>query len=110
MQAAIAAAISLRSYLLVTTLSKSKRTVTLKFPDIDFDHTWNIDELPWSTFQHPSKKKSYHDRVTELDDELVAAVQPLVRDISPNKPAELRKVHQNSAGSFLYMFLSLGSQ
>lgn len=110
MQAAIAAAISLRSYLLVTTLSKSKRTVTLKFPDIDFDHTWNIDELPWSTFQHPSKKKYYYDLVTTLDEELVAAIQPLVLDISPDKPAELRKVHQNSAGSFLYMFLSLGSQ
>ncbi|KAK4449196.1 hypothetical protein QBC34DRAFT_449125 [Podospora aff. communis PSN243] len=109
-KAAIAASISLRSYLLVTTLSKSKRTVTLTFPDIDFDHTWNIDELPWATFSHPSKKKYYYDLVTELDPDLVAAIQPLVRDVSPGKPADIRKVHQNSAGSFLYMFLSLGSQ
>ncbi|KAL2144122.1 hypothetical protein VTI28DRAFT_9576 [Corynascus sepedonium] len=109
-KAAIAAAISLRSYLLVTTLSKSKRTVTLKFPDIDFDHNWNIDELPWATFQQPSKKKYYYSLVTDLDPELVATIQPLVADVSPDKPANIRKVHQNSAGAFLYMFLSLGSQ
>ncbi|KAK0635343.1 ribosomal protein S5 domain 2-type protein [Bombardia bombarda] len=109
-KAAIAAAISLRSYLLVTTLSKSRRTVTLRFPDIDFNHTWNIDELPWSTFSHPSKKKYYYDLVTSLDPELVAAIQPYLADVSGDKPSEIRKVHQNSAGSFLYMFLSLGSQ
>ncbi|AEO62678.1 mevalonate kinase [Thermothielavioides terrestris NRRL 8126] len=108
-KAAIAAAIALRSYLLVTTLSKSKRTVTLRFPDIDFNHTWNIDELPWATFQQPSKKKYYYDLVTELDPDLVSAIQPLVADVSPHKPADIRKIHQNSAGAFLYMFLSLGS-
>lgn len=110
LQAAIAASTSLRSYLLVTTLSKSKRTVTLTFPDIDFNHSWNIDELPWSTFSHPSKKKYYYDLVTELDPDLVTAIQPYLADVSPDKPSDVRKVHQNSAGSFLYMFLSLGSQ
>ncbi|KAK4223540.1 hypothetical protein QBC38DRAFT_512318 [Podospora fimiseda] len=109
-KAAIAAAISLRSYLLVTSLSKSRRTVTLTFPDIDFDHTWNIDDLPWELFQQPPKKKYYYSLVTELDPELVAAVQPYLADVSLHKPAEIRKIHQNSAGSFLYMFLSLGSQ
>ncbi|KAK3373833.1 ribosomal protein S5 domain 2-type protein [Lasiosphaeria ovina] len=109
-KAAIAAAISLRSYLLVTTLSKSKRTVTLTFPDIEFNHVWNIDELPWEKFSHPSKKKYYYDLVTALDPDLVAAIQPLLADLSRDKPSELRKVHQNTAGSFLYMFLSLGSQ
>ncbi|KAK3684975.1 ribosomal protein S5 domain 2-type protein [Podospora appendiculata] len=109
-KAAIAAAISLRSYLLVTTLSKSRRTVTLRFPDIDLNHTWNIDSLPWDTFSHPSKKKYYYDLVTTLDPELVAAIQPFLANISTDKSPDLRKVHQNSAGSFLYMFLSLGSQ
>jgi mevalonate kinase len=82
----------------------------LTFPDIDFNHSWNIDELPWSTFSHPSKKKSYYDLVTELDPDLVAAIQPCLADVSPDKPSDIRKIHQNSAGSFLYMFLSLGSQ
>ena len=108
-QAAIAAAISLRSYLLVTTLSKSKRTVTLRFPDIEFAHTWNIDELPWDIFSHPDKKKNYYDLVTTLDKDLVAAIQPHLAKVSPEKSAERRKVHQASALSFLYLFLSLGS-
>ncbi|TDZ68436.1 Mevalonate kinase [Colletotrichum trifolii] len=109
-QPAIAAAISLRSYLLVTSLSKSRRTVSLRFPDIDLRHTWNIDDLPWATFQQPSKKKYYYDMVTELDPDLVAAIQPHLAEVSTHKSDEVRKVHQNSASAFLYIFLSLGSQ
>ncbi|KAL5350040.1 Mevalonate kinase [Pseudogymnoascus australis] len=109
-KAAIAAAISLRSYLLVTSLSKSRRTISLRFPDINLSHTWNIDDLPWSTFSHPSKKKYYYDLVTELDPELVAAMKPHLANVSPGAPDEVRKVHQNSASAFLYIFLSLGSQ
>ncbi|KAI5461640.1 mevalonate kinase [Mariannaea sp. PMI_226] len=108
-KAAIAAAISLRSYLHVTTLSKSKRTVSLRFPDIDLVHTWNIDDLPWATFQQPSKKKSYYSLVTELDPDLVDAIQPHIAVISPDQPEEIRRVHRNSASAFLYLFLSLGS-
>ncbi|KAL4869453.1 hypothetical protein BDV12DRAFT_167780 [Aspergillus spectabilis] len=106
---ALAAAISLRSYLLVTTLSKSQRTITLNFRDTDLEHTWNIDELPWDLFHHPSKKKYYYDLVTTLDTELYDALQPHVEDISPNAPEEMRKIHKRSASAFLYLFLSLGS-
>lgn len=109
-QAAIAAAISLRSYLHVTSLSKSKRTVSLRFPDIDLMHTWNIDDLPWSVFQHPDKKKYYYDLVTTLDPDLLAAVQPHLTDVSTEKPDETQKVHKATALAFLYVFLSLGSQ
>ncbi|CAH0044501.1 unnamed protein product [Clonostachys rhizophaga] len=109
-RAAIAAAISLRSYLHVTTLSKSKRTITLRFPDIGFVHTWNIDDLPWSMFQKPGKKKSYYDLVTELDPDLVDALEPHISVVSPDSPEELRKVHERSASAFLYLFLSLGSK
>ncbi|KAF4977681.1 hypothetical protein FZEAL_5821 [Fusarium zealandicum] len=105
---AIAAAISLRSYLHVTTLSKSKRTVSLRFPDVDLVQTWNIDELPWETFQQPSKKKSYYSLVTELDPDLVAALQPHIAVVSPDRPEEIRKVHRSSASAFLYLFLCLG--
>lgn len=80
------------------------------FPDIDLAHTWNIDELPWSDFSDPKKKKYYYDLVTSLDEELVAALQPFLEDISEDKPSELRKVHKNAAASFLYIFMSLGSQ
>lgn len=84
--------------------------MSLRFPDIDLSHTWNIDELPWETFQHPSKKKYYYDLVTSLDPDLVAAIQPCLASVSPDEPDAQRKVHQNSAAAFLYMFLSLGNQ
>lgn len=109
-KAAIAAAISLRSYLLVTALSKSQRTITLRFPDINFHHKWHIDELPWSKFSEPSKKKFYYDLVTSLDPDLVEAMKPYLSDISPNASLEQRKIHQAAASAFLYLFLSLGSQ
>ncbi|KOS17052.1 putative mevalonate kinase [Escovopsis weberi] len=108
-KAAIAAAISLRSYLHVTTLSKSKRTVSLRFPDIDLVHTWNIDELPWDTFRAPDKRKSYYSLVTELDPDLVEALQPFVNSISPDHPEEIRKMHRVSVLAFLYLYLSLAS-
>lgn len=109
-KAAIAAAISLRSYMLVTTLSKSKRTVSLKFSDIGLDHTWNIHELPWKAFNQPLKKKRYYDMVTSLDDELVEAMQPHIANVSLEASTEARKIHMSAASSFLYLFLSLGSE
>lgn len=109
-KAAMAAAISLRSYLLVTTLSKSQRTISLRFPDIGLSHTWDIDALPWSTFSHPSKKKMYYDLVTTLDPDLVKAMQPHLSDVSPKATAENKKIHQAAASAFLYLFLSLGNQ
>lgn len=74
------------------------------------NHTWNIDELPWAAFSHPSKKKYYYDLVTSLDPDLLAAIQPHLADISADKPEATRKIHRNSAVSFLYIFLSLGNQ
>lgn len=109
-KAAIAAAISLRSYLLVTALSKSQRTITLRFPDISFNHTWQIDDLPWSTFSHPSKKKFYYDLVTTLDPDLIEAMKPHLSGVSPKASPENRKIHQAAASAFLYLFLSLASQ
>ncbi|KAJ5964456.1 uncharacterized protein N7479_004332 [Penicillium vulpinum] len=110
-KAAMAAAISLRSYLLVTTLSKSQRTITLNFRDLGLSHTWNIDALPWDKFHEPSKKKFYYSLVTELDPELVEAIEPHLRDVSKGLglPEEQRNIHIRSASSFLYLFLSLGS-
>ncbi|KAL8731355.1 MAG: hypothetical protein Q9166_003447 [cf. Caloplaca sp. 2 TL-2023] len=109
-KAAMAAAISLRSYLLVTALSKSQRTITLRFPDIEMEHSWIVDELPWSTFSQSSKKKHYYDLVDKLDPELVEAMQPHLSIISPKASPENRKIHQNAASAFLYLFLSLGSR
>ncbi|KAL8812715.1 MAG: hypothetical protein Q9200_000825 [Gallowayella weberi] len=109
-KAAMAAAISLRSYLLVTALSKLQRTITLRFPDINMEHSWMIDDLPWSTFAHPSKKKNYFDLVDKLDHKLVEAMQPHLSDVSPEASPADKKIHQSAASAFLYLFLSLGSK
>lgn len=84
--------------------------MSLIFADVDMSHTWNIDELPWAAFSHPSKKKNYYDLVTSLDPDLLAAIQPHLKDISLDKPESIQKIHRNSALSFLYIFLSLGNQ
>ncbi|KAG9196390.1 mevalonate kinase [Alternaria panax] len=109
-KAAIAAAISLRSYLHVSFLSKSSRTVKLRFPDIQMEHTWNIDDLPWDSFSKAGKKKYYYDLVTSLDPDLMAAIQPFIDEVSPKAPESIRKIHHASACSFLYLFLSLASR
>ncbi|KAI4847479.1 mevalonate kinase [Aureobasidium sp. EXF-8845] len=109
-KAAMAAAISLRSYMLVTTLSKSRRTITLRFRDIDLDHTWDIDSLPWDAFSHPDRKKRYYDLVTQLDPALVEAMKPHILNVSPHIPLQEQKIHQAAASSFLYLFLSLGNK
>ncbi|WEW61279.1 Mevalonate kinase [Emydomyces testavorans] len=106
---AIAAAISLRSYLLVTTLSKSQRTVTLNFRDIGLNHTWKIDTLPWHLFHQPSKKRFYYSSVSSLDPELLNAITPHAEAVSKHLPEKQRKIHVRSATAFLYLFLSLGS-
>lgn len=106
-KAAMAAAISLRSYLHVTTLSKSHRTIRLCFPDIGLDHTWDIDELPWDVFEKMSKKPRYYDMVTSLDKTLVEAMHPYIEEVSPSESPEKRKIHQAAASAFLYLYLSL---
>ncbi|KIX06568.1 mevalonate kinase [Rhinocladiella mackenziei CBS 650.93] len=108
-KAAMAASVSLRSYLLVTTLSKSQRTITLVFPDVGLDHTWNIDDLPWSVFTKTARKPRYYDMVTSLDPELVQAMQPHIDEVSTHLNAEKRKRHQNAASAFLYLFLCLST-
>jgi mevalonate kinase len=109
-KAAMAAAISLRSYMLVTTLSKSRRTITLRFRDIDLDHTWDMASLPWDAFAHPDRKKRYYDLVTSLDPALVDAMKPHIANVSPHTSAQDQKIHQAAASSFLYLFLSLGTK
>ncbi|ETI26945.1 mevalonate kinase [Cladophialophora carrionii CBS 160.54] len=106
-KAAMAAAISLRSYLLVTALSKSQRTIQLVFPDVGLDHTWKIDDLPWHIFQKTVRKPRYYDMVTSLDPELVTAMKPHVEAVSAHLSENKRKIHQNAASAFLYLFLCL---
>lgn len=106
---AIAAAISLRSYLLVTTLSKSQRTVQVNFRDIGLNHTWEIDVLPWNAFHQPSKRRFYYSAGDSLDSQFLESILPHAEAVSKHLPEEQRKIHIKSATAFLYLFLSLGS-
>jgi len=108
-KAAMAAAISLRSYLLVTSLSKSHRTITLVFPDVGLDHTWNIDSLPWNVFAKAAKRPRYYDMVTSLDPELVQAMRPHIDQVSPHLSGDKRRFQQGAASAFLYLFLCLST-
>ncbi|KAI5289301.1 Mevalonate kinase, partial [Ascosphaera acerosa] len=108
---ALAASISLRSYLHVTTLSKSQRSVTLNFVDIGLAHTWPLDALPWAAFRAPGKRRAYTDRVTALDADLLAALRPHVVATTPAAaPDDVRRIHHASATAFLYLLLSLSER
>lgn len=109
-KAAMAAAVSLRSYLLVTSLSKSHRTVHLVFSDIGLDHSWDIDDLPWHIFTEGKvRKPKYYDLVTSLDEGIMEAIKPFIDEIAPSEAEETRKFQLNAATAFLYLFLCLGS-
>ncbi|KAF4589187.1 mevalonate kinase [Ophiocordyceps camponoti-floridani] len=105
-KSAIAAAISLRSYLHVA--PSSSRIVTLRLTDINLVHEWPVDDLPWPAFKQEGKKQSFDARLSVLDPDLVAALQPHVARVSMTDcPDEARKVHRSAALAFLYLLLSL---
>lgn len=89
--------------MLVTSLVGAAHKLTLRFPDIGLDHSWDIDSLPWNAFSVPGKKKFYFDTLEHLDTDLVNVIKPLVVDVPG-------KVSQIAAFAFLYMYLVLGSK
>lgn len=107
---AIAAAISLRSYLLVNTLPPSQRIVTLDFVDIELKYTWQIATLPWDAFRQSNLEKSRDSHVEGLDPSKIDAIREHVQAAVPDGVSdEQRKIHQQTATAFLYMFLSLST-
>ncbi len=91
---AIAAALSLRTYLLVTPKEPEDHTITLEFADIGFSHSWNISELPW---EQVTPKALVTD---ELIPELVGALQLRLKDIK--LPFQVV-----AAYAFLYLYMCL---
>ncbi|KNG89921.1 mevalonate kinase [Aspergillus nomiae NRRL 13137] len=89
-QPAIAAAISLRSCLL-----------------IGLNHTWETDALPWNVFHHPCKKRFYYSDVNYLDAQFLKAILPHAEAVSKHLPEQERKIHIKSATAFLYLYLCL---
>ena len=108
-QPAIAAAIPLRSYLLVTTLSKCRRTVQLNFRDIGLNHTWEIDPQPWNVFHQPSRQRFYYSDVNSLDGQFLEATMSHAEAVSKHLLEQEQKMHIKSATTILYLYLSFSS-
>lgn len=104
-KAAIAAAISLRSYLLVTPDDSAAAPITLTFPDIELAHSWPLDSLPWAAFSKVSAPVEHP--VMLLDEALVAELQPQLQLISPELPESKRKIHKAAALAFLYILMTI---
>lgn len=104
-RSAIAAAISLRSYLHVTAHRDSPPEITLDCRDIELKHTWNIHSLPWEVFARQQQIGT----TRAIDLALNEAIQPYVNDVSLALPAKQRKIHQSAAAVFLYLLLSISS-
>ncbi|ODV84594.1 hypothetical protein CANARDRAFT_29119 [[Candida] arabinofermentans NRRL YB-2248] len=92
---AIAAALSLRTYLLVT--KHDSDDIILEFPDIDFSYKWKKSDIP---LKSTISNKLHED--DELNPELISSITPLLSTINT-------KYHYTAAYTFLYLFVSLCS-
>ncbi|KAF4555303.1 Mevalonate kinase-like protein [Elsinoe fawcettii] len=109
-KAAMAASISLRSYLHVEPGQASPEpSVTLNFTDIALSHTWPISSLPWEIFASASSNLLNSPLPRTLDQSLVSSLQPCLSPISPDADPKTRKIHAAAASTFLYLFLLLST-
>ncbi|PNS17729.1 mevalonate kinase [Sphaceloma murrayae] len=107
-KAAMAASISLRSYLHVQPGPLSPEpSITLDFVDIGLSHTWTTTSLPWSTFTSTASDLTTKPPPTTLDPALVSSLEPHITPISPSLDPHTRKIHSSAASTFLYLFLLL---
>lgn len=109
---AIAAAISLRSYLSVTPSPDRERCVILDFRDIGLSHAWIIDDLPWHLARSPDGEKSSPTTSSPLNALLLDAIRPHATAVTKDTDVseEQHKIRVRSASAFLYLFLTLGSR
>lgn len=105
---AIAAAISLRTYLLVHPSADHGSSITLDFGDIGLFHVWDIDALPWDSVQVSNKEQTAP--TAALNTALLEAIRPHAAAVAKHVPEEQYKIHVRSATAFLYLFLSLRSR
>ncbi|KAK9386464.1 ribosomal protein S5 domain 2-type protein [Lipomyces mesembrius] len=98
---AIAAAVSLRSYLLTTKhAAEFSDVVTLEFPDVKLQYSWRIHSLPWNVV--PKRSMDTGRPPSELNTALIEALeQSLVAVLNP--------LQRSAALAFLYLYLCLCS-
>ncbi|EMG49580.1 ERG12 Mevalonate kinase [Candida maltosa Xu316] len=98
---AIAAALSLRCFLLVSP-SVDTDTIRLEFPDIKLDHSWKISDIPWDEIKPYLKydKNNKPQIPTELVPEIVDKLSGLLTNFD-------NKMHYYACFCFLYLFTNL---
>ncbi|KAH3682905.1 hypothetical protein WICPIJ_006120 [Wickerhamomyces pijperi] len=95
---AIAAAVSLRTYLLVSPSSDAE-DIVLEFPDINLTHTWKRSSLPWEAIS----KFINQDQPQTTEELIPEVVNELANTLSDMKQA----IHFAAANSFLYLYVNL---
>ncbi|KAI5950810.1 ERG12 [Candida jiufengensis] len=98
---AIAAALSLRCYLLVVP-SNDTNTLRLEFPDIELDHSWDKNNLPWNEIKEYLKIGT--DDKPEIPSELIPEI---VDKLSHLLDGFDNKMHYIACFCFLYLYISL---
>ncbi|CCE83550.1 Piso0_004129 [Millerozyma farinosa CBS 7064] len=99
---AIAAALSLRTYLLVKP-NERPNEITLKFDDIELLHSWKIDELPWDKLK---PLINIEDGVPEYNEYLVPEIDNILRDYLGDTTTSR---HFIACHCFLYLYVHLCS-
>ncbi|CCG20743.1 Erg12 protein [Candida orthopsilosis Co 90-125] len=99
---AIAAALSLRCYLLVAP-SKDTNTIRLQFPDIELDHSWDKRSIPWSNIRKSLKydENGYPIPPSELVPEIVENLSGMLGGFEDNN------VHHLACFCFIYLYVCL---
>lgn len=97
---AIAAALSLRAYLLVKP-SANTNEIVLEFPDIDLKQSWMVQDLPWEALDRCIHK---NEGVPATSDELVPEVLDLLSDLLTDCALQL---HYTACRCFLYLYSNL---
>jgi mevalonate kinase len=97
---AIAAALSLRAYLLVTP-SEDEDEIKLQFFDIDLVHKWNRYDIPWEKLQKYINKV---DGLPIISEELIPEIVELLGTLLDDLDS---KLHYIACHCFLYLYCNL---
>lgn len=97
---AIAAALSLRAYLLVKP-SSNPEEIVLEFPDIALQQKWKVSDIPWGALEDYFSKNGGSATTT---DELVPEILDLLSDLLVGCTLQL---HYIACRCFLYLYSNL---
>lgn len=100
---AIAAALSLRAYLLVKP-NVNTDEIVLEFPDIDLKQKWKVQDIPWESL---AQYIGHNNDAPATSDELVPEIMDLLSDLLTDCNLSL---HYIACRCFLYLYSNLCSE